>query len=100
MIRTEEEAKTLRCCGPSDCGEAIHEPDFGPIRRVCIASACMAWQTVEATPLTLWTKSPKPNSANPYPGIYSHNILLRSGGYCGLAGAPISASDLVLEKAQ
>jgi len=61
MIVTEEEAKTKRCCGPVGCGEADAEVltlavktftgDYEALQRainfvprMCIGSACMAWQ--------------------------------------------------------
>ena len=48
-MKTEDEARELRCCGPDGCGGWAHEndapdiPDGGYV-RYCIASDCMAWE--------------------------------------------------------
>ena len=39
MIHTEDEAGSIRCCGPEGCGS---NPNF--YERMCIASACMGWE--------------------------------------------------------
>ena len=71
MILTEEEARKLRCCGPSGCGLS----HVGETWRRCVASECMAWQWEEFKAT----------------GNMSLDMLRfesQRGGYCGLAGKP------------
>ena len=70
-LKTEEEARDMRCCGSGICGE-IHEdqPNMIAHDRCCIAAHCMAWR---------WMGSERPDE--PATGAE----WLRTG-YCGLAG--------------
>ncbi len=45
MTLTEEEAKTKRCCGPSNAGETVFiAPDDYAVFHNCIGSGCMAFR--------------------------------------------------------
>ena len=61
-MKTEDEARELRCCGPDGCGGWAHEndapdiPDGGYV-RYCIASDCMAWEWSETEYETRWKYS-------------------------------------------
>ena len=86
MIVTEEEAKTKRCCGPRECGNAVAIWKLLPIKesaadeafyghdyfveRMCIGSACMAWRAEHET-----------NSLR-----IETNSLRIIGGHCGAFG--------------
>lgn len=50
--KTEEEARTMRCCGPLGCGQSAKQAgiqDDNDAGRYCIGSRCMAWR---------WTRVP------------------------------------------
>lgn len=86
MIVTEEEAKSLRCCGPEGCGFIVAAMTGGDVPllgadgrdtgklayvregqgvRMCVGAACMAWR---------WAR----NLIPPEDG--------KDRGYCGYAG--------------
>lgn len=72
-MKTEQEARQTRCCGPEGCGKIAPQAEGGPWPpmwpRFCIASECMAWR---------WNEL-----------VTAHEpISDKTPGYCGLAGKP------------
>jgi len=43
-VYTEDVAKTVRCCGPDDCGKRGAVEIDGLMGRVCAGAGCMAWR--------------------------------------------------------
>ena len=66
---TEDEAKTLVCCGPKGTG---YENDLPYPARFCRGRACMAWR---------WTPNVDMRA-------YTGTAAKARPGYCGLAEAP------------
>lgn len=46
---TEDEAKSMRCCGPSSCGVKVELADEVDFVRLCIGAKCMAWRWLAQT---------------------------------------------------
>ena len=85
MIVTEEEAKTKRCCGPSGTGRL--DPTAGVItfvhrERLCIGSACMAWDWIVVWPSGA-SERRRVKPAQDDTSIASGGSVF---GYCGYAG--------------
>ena len=99
IMRTEEEAKATRCCGPTGCGALrpaktvenatrVVPVDFD---RFCIGSACMAWRaSTETWELPADSKmdgggwSPASYTFTT-DGVTSKRLWSRTDGECGLA---------------
>ncbi len=79
---TEDEAKTKWCCGTPMLLLALAEQagdEVFPGDGKCVASACMAWRT----------RLEKVEDGDAVPGgVYTKAPMVRTGGYCGLAGTP------------
>lgn len=90
MMKTEEEARKSRCCGPKGCGRSEYaatevevntdETTFRDFKTTvhftqhwCIASECMAWRP-----------EVQDQSDSPFGGQETPT----GRGYCGLAGRP------------
>src|SRR3990167_1170443 len=43
-MKTQDEAKTTRCCGPREAGSYEYFDEQKAPRHLCIGSACMAWR--------------------------------------------------------
>lgn len=95
---TEDDADTMRCCGPEGCGERriaqtpllddSEMPDANA-PRYCIGPACMAWRWSMASQIgthgAAWEKGKLvwPDAEN---AKQSKVSLPSSQGYCGYAG--------------
>lgn len=84
----EDEAKTMRCCGPSGCGISLDSPDAFKqttgarhYARFCIGSACMAWRLKNASNLTM-------ADFDKLTPEERKDMRIKNEGYCGLAGKP------------
>lgn len=79
-MKTEDEARKTRCCGPLGCGTILPEP-----HRMCVASECMAWRW----DAELYNKfTGKPLSETARSGNYPIEWRQTTDGYCGLAETP------------
>ncbi len=73
---TETEARTKRCCGPSDCGRlAYGVGPHGEAERGCVGARCMAWQWAVPPEVLALRKEMYPDDATAHV----------EDGYCGLA---------------
>ena len=93
-MKTEADARTMRCCGSEGCGRAAptvaidgevvgHEP------RMCAGSACMAWRWApDETKFSDSSVVKHPHyRVTPMQDSPGH-FINEPEGFCGLAGKP------------
>lgn len=93
MLKDEEQAKLIRCCGPEGCG-AVN--DHGA--RFCIAASCMGWRWFDPEKEELFCipgRTPLRKDQVRYPlagldqsGSWKFVKVEHRRGYCGYAGVP------------